>query len=52
MKNEIATPLGLAMTPWGVKIYNAFALVEWVERREPDDKEGHNEKWMLNYFFP
>jgi hypothetical protein len=27
MKNEIATPFGLAMTTWGVKTFNAFVLV-------------------------
>ena len=26
MKNEIAAPLGLAMTPCNVKIFNAFVL--------------------------
>jgi hypothetical protein len=26
VKNEIATPFGLAMTTWGVKIFNAFVL--------------------------
>jgi hypothetical protein len=27
VKNEIAAPFGLAMTTWGVKIFNAFVLV-------------------------
>ena len=27
LKNEIATPFGLAMTKCGVKIFNAFVLV-------------------------
>ena len=28
MKNEIATPFGLAMTTYGVKIFIAFVLIQ------------------------
>ena len=40
LKNEIATPFGLAMTTCGIKIFNAFVLVRQDEIILVDRAEG------------